>query len=59
MQALLQAALTHAFIVAPILFLVGLGLGSLGLDEPAVIAILGCGMLLMFRAALAPENPRA
>ncbi|NOG70088.1 hypothetical protein [Roseicella sp. DB1501] len=56
MKALLQAAYDNAFVVAPLLFLAGLGLAAIGLDEPAVIAMLGCGMLLMFKSALTPDR---
>ncbi|MEN0076389.1 MAG: hypothetical protein AAGC69_18535 [Paracraurococcus sp.] len=56
MKALLQTAYDNAFIVAPVLFVAGLGLAVIGLDEPAVIALLGCGMLLMFKSALAPDH---
>ncbi|MBK1662331.1 hypothetical protein [Paracraurococcus ruber] len=54
MQSLFARILDNALILAALLFAVGAGLASLRLGDPAVIAFLACGMLLMLKSGMAP-----
>ena len=51
-----HATIFHALLVAALLAVAGGGLASIGLDEPAVVAFLVSGMLLIVKSGRSPAS---
>jgi hypothetical protein len=56
MQSFFARILDNALLVAALLAVAGGGLASIGLDEPAVVAFLGSGLLLIVRSGRSPAR---
>lgn len=56
MQSLFAQILDNAVIVAVLLLAAGAGLAGIGLAEPAVLAFLASGILLIFRSSQASAS---
>ena len=56
MQTIFARILDNALIVAALLLAAGAGLAGIGLDEPAVVAFLLGGILLIFRSGQSPAG---
>ncbi|WP_165982793.1 hypothetical protein [Dankookia rubra] len=56
MQPFFARILDNALIVAALLALAGGGLAAIGLDEPAVVAFLASGMLLIVKSGRSPAH---
>ena len=50
MQPIFARILENAMLIAVLLLVAGAGLAGIGLDEPAVVAFLLSGILLIFRS---------
>ena len=56
MQPFFARVLDNALLVAALLAVAGGGLASIGLDEPAVVAFLASGLLLIVRSGRSPVH---
>jgi hypothetical protein len=56
MQPFIARVLDNALLVAALLVAAGGGLASIGLDEPAVVAFLASGLLLIVKSVRSPAR---
>jgi len=56
MQPFIAGVLDNALLVAALLVAAGGGLASIGLDEPAVVAFLASGLLLIVKSVRSPAR---
>lgn len=58
MDQIFARILDNAILVAALLFVVGIGLASIGLGDPGVVALLLCGTVLMLKSGRAADGIR-
>ena len=56
MRPFFERILDNAYLVAALLLVAGGGLVAIGLDEPAVLAFFGSGLLLIVKSGRTPAS---